>query len=144
VGESEEGIMASRLNPYVTFDGNAREAMEFYKTVFGGDLVVNTFGEYGTDDPAFADKTMHAQLEAEGGLTLMASDSPPGMAYSPGGNMAVSLSGEDGDELRGYWEGLSNGGTVTMPLEKQMWGDEFGMCVDRFGIPWMVNITQPR
>ena len=87
---------------------------------------------------------MHAQLEAEGGLALMASDSPPGMDHTAGDNIAVSLSGGDADELRGYWDKLSNGGTVTMPLEKQMWGDEFGMCTDRFGIPWMVNITQPR
>jgi len=136
--------MASILNPYVNFDGNAREAMEFYRDVFGGELTVNTFGEWGNDDPAVADKTMHAQLDTERGFTLMASDTPPGMELSMGSNITISLSGEDGDELRGYWDKLSSGGTVTMPLEKQMWGDEFGMCVDRFGIPWMVNITQPK
>jgi PhnB protein len=136
--------MASILNPYVNFDGNAREAMEFYRDVFGGELRVNTFGEWGNDDPAVADKTMHAQLDTERGFTLMASDTPPGMELSTGSNITISLSGEDGDELRGYWDKLSSGGTVTMPLEKQMWGDEFGMCVDRFGIPWMVNITLPK
>ena len=136
--------MPSRLNPYVTFDGNAREAMSFYKDVFGGELTINTFGEYGTDDPAIADKTMHAQLETSQGFTLMASDTAPGMEHSPGNNIAVSLSGEDASELRGYWDKLSDGGTVIMPLEKQMWGDEFGMCVDPFGISWMVNIGQPR
>jgi PhnB protein len=86
---------------------------------------------------------MHAQLETDRGFTLMASDSPPGMERTAGDNIALSLSGEDADELRGYWEKLSNGGTVTVPLEKQMWGDEFGMCKDQFGVPWMVNITQP-
>jgi PhnB protein len=136
--------MASILNPYVNFDGNAREAMEFYRDVFGGELTVNTFGEWGNDDPAVADKTMHALLETERGFTLMASDTPPGMELATGSNITISLSGDDGHELRGYWEKLSSGGTVTMPLEKQMWGDEFGMCVDRFGIPWMVNITQPK
>lgn len=136
--------MASILNPYVNFDGNAREAMEFYRDVFGGELTVNTFGEWGNDDPAVADKTMHALLETERGFTLMASDTPPGMELATGSNITISLSGEDADELRGYWGKLSSGGTVTMPLEKQMWGDEFGMCVDRFGIPWMVNITQPK
>jgi len=136
--------MASRLNPYVTFAGNAREAMSFYRDVFGGELTINTFGEYGTDDPALADKTMHAQLETSQGFTLMASDTAPGMEHSPGNNIAVSLSGEDDGELRGFWDKLSDGGTVVMPLEKQMWGDEFGMCVDRFGISWMVNIGQPR
>jgi PhnB protein len=136
--------MPSRLNPYVTFDGNAREAMSFYKDVFGGELTINTFGEYGTDDPALADKTMHAQLETSQGFTLMASDTAPGMEHSPGNNIAVSLSGEDANELRGYWDKLSDGGSVVMPLEKQMWGDEFGMCVDPFGISWMVNIGPPR
>ena len=97
-------------------------------------------------DTPDADKIMHAQLETDSGFTLMASDTPPGMGmeHNPGDNISISLSGDDADELRGYWEKLSAGGTVTMPLEKQMWGDEFGMCVDRFGIPWMVNISQPQ
>lgn len=133
--------MTSRMNPYVNFDGNAREAMEFYQQVFGGDLHVNTFGEYGDPAAPGADKLMHAQLEAENGLTLMASDLPPGMSATAGNNITISLSGEDDAELRGYWEQLSDGGAVAVPLEKQMWGDEFGMCTDRFGIPWMVNIT---
>ena len=134
--------MASRLNPYISFDGNAREAMEFYKSVFGGDLTVNTFGEYGSQDQPGADKIMHAQLETDSGFTLMASDTPPGMPYQPGTNIAISLSGDEGDKLRGYWEKLSGGGMVTMPLEKQMWGDEFGMCTDQYGTGWMVNIGQ--
>jgi PhnB protein len=136
--------MASRLNPYIGFESSARQAMEFYREVFGGDLRVNTFGEYGSPDAAEADKVMHAQLETDRGFTLMASDTPAGMQRNPGDNITISLSGDDGDELRGYWEKLSDGGTVTMPLEKQMWGDEFGMCTDRFGVPWMVNITQPQ
>jgi len=134
--------MASRLNPYLGFDGNARDAMEFYRSVFGGELNVSTFGESGMPDGPGADKVMHAQLETPAGFTLMASDTPPGMDYTaPNGTISVSLSGNDQD-LRGYWEKLSDGGTVTMPLEKQMWGDEFGMCTDRYGIPWMVNIGQ--
>jgi PhnB protein len=133
--------VASRLNPYISFSSNAREAMEFYKTVFGGNLSLNTFGEFGSDDAPIANNVMHSQLETDNGFTLMASDTPPGMDHSPGNNMAISLSGDDAGELRGYWDKLSDGGTVTMPLEKQMWGDEFGMCVDRFGVPWMVNIA---
>ena len=136
--------MASRLNPYIGFDGTAREAMEFYKEVFGGELTVNTFGEFGSQGAPDADKIMHSQLETDRGFTLMASDTPSGMWRTSGDNITISLSGEDGGELRGYWEKLSDGGNVTMPMEKQMWGDEFGMCIDRFGIPWMVNITQPR
>jgi PhnB protein len=136
--------VASRLNPYISFTDNARQAMEFYRDVFGGTLSLNTFGEFGTEDSAIADKIMHGMLETDSGFTLMGADTPPGVEHSPGNNIAVSLSGDDADELRGYWEKLSDGGSVSVPLEKQMWGDEFGMCVDRFGIPWMVNIGQPQ
>ena len=133
--------MASRLNPYINFRDNARQAMEFYQSVFGGDLVLHTFGEYGSPDTPAANNIMHGMLETPNGFTLMASDAPPGMEHSPTGNMSISLSGDDADELRGYWEKLSAGGNVAVPLEKQMWGDEFGMCEDQFGVPWMVNIT---
>jgi PhnB protein len=134
--------MASRLNPYISFESDARQAMEFYQQVFGGNLEMNTFGEFGSQDGPEADKIMHAQLQTDSGFTLMASDTPAGMQRNPGDNIAISLSGDDAEALRGYWQQLSEGGSVTMPLEKQMWGDEFGMCVDRFGIPWMVNISQ--
>jgi PhnB protein len=136
--------MPSRLNPYISFNGNAREALEFYQSVLGGDLAVNTFGEFGQsggEHEAVADQIMHGQLENTAGYTIMAADTPPGMDYTPGTNFAVSLSGDDNDELRGYWEKLSQGGTVMVPLEKQMWGDEFGMCADKFGVTWMVNIA---
>jgi PhnB protein len=133
--------MASRLNPYISFVGNARQAMEYYESVFGGTLTVNTFGEFGERDSADADKVMHSMLETPSGYTLMASDTPPGMEHNPGNNITVSISGTEADELRGYWDKLSDGGTVTMPLEKQIWGDEFGSCIDRFGVPWMVNIV---
>jgi len=136
--------MASRLNPYISFDGNARQAMEFYKDVFGGTLTLSTFGEFGAQDAPGADKIMHGQLETDRGFTLMGADNPPGTEYQPGNNMAVSLSGDDAGELRGYWEKLSDGSAVPVPLEKQMWGDEFGMCADRFGVTWMVNIAQPQ
>ncbi|MDQ3782795.1 MAG: VOC family protein, partial [Actinomycetota bacterium] len=102
-----------------------------------------TFGEYGAADTPEADKIMHGMVETGDGMTLMGADTPPGMPYNLGDNMAVSLSGDDAGELRGYWDKLSDGGNVTMPLEKQMWGDEFGMCVDKFGVTWMVNIAQP-
>ena len=103
---------------------------------------MNTFAEFGMADSPDADKIMHGMLETDRGFTLMASDTPPGRPYQPGNDFAVSLSGDDAEDLRRYWEGLSDGGTVSVPLEKQMWGDEFGMCTDRFGIAWMVNIGQ--
>ena len=133
--------MASRLNPYISFQDNAREAVTFYQAALGGELALNTFGEYGDPNAPEANLVMHATLETPGGFTIMCADTPPGMQHNPGSNMAVSLSGDDGAELRGYWEKLSDGATVTVPLEKQMWGDEFGMLVDKFGIGWMVNIA---
>jgi PhnB protein len=132
--------MPSRLNPYLQFSDNARQAMEFYKNVFGGELTFNTFGEYGDANAPEANQIMHGQLETPSGFTLMGADTPPGMEFKPGTNFAVSLSGEDADELRGYWEKLADGATVTVPLEKQMWGDEFGQCIDKYGVAWMVNI----
>ncbi len=134
--------MASRLNPYFSFNGNSRQAMEFYQSVFGGALTLNTFAEFGAQGSPDADKIMHSMLETDSGFTLMGADTPTGMEHSPGNNLAVSLSGEEADELRGYWEKLSDGGTVSVPLEKQVWGDEFGMCVDQFGTAWMVNVNQ--
>jgi PhnB protein len=132
--------MGSILNPYIAFDGDAREAMEFYQSVLGGELKVMTFGESGMPGPN-ADQVMHAELNSDAGYTLMASDMPPGVDHKPGQNMSISLSGDDADRLRGYWSALSEGANVTMPLEKQMWGDEFGALVDRFGINWMVDIS---
>ena len=132
--------MAAQLNPYLTFAGTAREAMTFYQMVLGGDLTMNTFAEYGQEGEG-SDGIMHAHLETPQGFVLMASDTAPGQGegFTPGSNMSVSLSGDD-EALRRYWEGLTEGAKVTMQLEKQMWGDEFGMLTDRFGIPWMVNI----
>lgn len=134
--------MAVQLNPYLNFRGEARAALELYRSVFGGDLSLNTFAEFMPADQldaTDADNIMHASLRTPDGLELMAADVPQAMEISPNGT--VSLSGDDSERLRGYWDGLGAGGTVLMPLEKQMWGDEFGMLVDRFGVSWMVNIT---
>ena len=131
--------MATRLNPYLRFNGDAREAMEFYHSIFGGDLKVNTFGEFGMQDTPQADQLMHAQLETELGYTIMASDTPPGMGYNPGDTITVSLSGDE-EVLRTYFEMLAEGGKVGTPLEKQMWGDEYGDLVDKYGVSWMVNL----
>ena len=136
--------MASRLNPYLNFDGNARQALEFYASVFGGDLALTTFADFGRTGPPDADKIMHGQLETEAGYTLMAADIPSEIEVRPMAGFSVSLSGDDADVLHGYWEKLSASGTATMPMQKQAWGDEFGMCTDQFGVPWLVNISQPQ
>jgi PhnB protein len=132
----------TKLNPYIGFKDNAREAMEFYKSVFGGKLVLNTFSEFhASTDPSEDALIMHGMLEADNGMTLMGSDTPKRMEYAPGKNVSISLSGDDENELRGYWDKLKEGASVTMPLEKAMWGDTFGMLTDKFGIGWMVNIA---
>jgi PhnB protein len=136
--------MTSRLNPYLSFAGNARQAMEFYRDVFGGTLTLNTFGELGGMHGDDADKIMHGMLETDSGFTLMGADTPPGMDHNPGNTITVALSGDNADELRGYWKKLSDAGSVSVPLEKQVWGDEFGACEDQFGVPWLVNIGQPQ
>jgi PhnB protein len=136
--------MAAQLNPYISFKDNARAAMEFYRDVFGGELQINTFGQYGDPDAPGADLIMHSLLATPSGLALMGNDAPPGTDCQASGNISVSLSGgnsTDGDELRGYWAKLSADGTVITPFEKQVWGDEFGMCTDKFGVNWMVNVT---
>jgi PhnB protein len=134
--------MSTTLNPYLSFRSNARDAMNFYQSVFGGELTLSTFGDLQmAHDPAESDLIMHSVLETTGGLTLMGSDTPSDMEYAPGGSISVSLSGEDEAELRGYWDKLADGATVTMPLDKAPWGDSFGMLVDRFGVSWLVNIT---
>jgi PhnB protein len=136
--------MGITLNPYLNFRGNAREAMGFYEGVFGGTLNISTFGDYqAASDPSENDLIMHADLEAPGGIRFMGADMPTSMEFTPGTNFSMSLSGEDESELRGYFEKLSESGTVTMPLEKATWGDTFGMCTDRFGISWLVNVTAP-
>lgn len=134
--------MQTKLNPYINFKDNAREAMEFYRTVFGGKLTVSTFKEFhASQDPGEDNLVMHSQLDADNGMTLMASDTPNRMEYRPGTNMSISLSGDNEAELTSYYQKLSDGGTVTMPLEKAMWGDSFGMFVDKFGVQWLVNIA---
>ncbi len=134
--------MPTRLNPYLNFKDNTREAMEFYRTVFGGKLEMNTFKEFNaSQDPSEDDKIMHAMLDADNGITIMGADTPKAMEYKPGNTFSMSLSGENETELRAYFERLAEGGTVTMPLEKAAWGDTFGMCLDRFGVSWLVNVN---
>lgn len=134
--------MQSKLNPYLGFKDNAREAMEFYKTVFGGTLDIRTFEEFhASEDPAEAQKVMHSQLEADNGIIFMASDTPNSIGYKAGSSISMSLNGDNDEELSGYYTKLSEGGTVTMPLDVAPWGDKFGMVVDKFEVQWMVSIS---
>lgn len=135
--------MTSRLNPYLNFNGNARQALEFYADVFGGDLALSTYADFGRKEAPDADRIMHGALETDAGYMIMAADIPSDGEFHPAVGFSVSLSGDDADTLRGYWEKLSASGTTTMPMQKQIWGDEFGMCTDKFGISWLVDIADP-
>jgi len=134
--------MSTKLNPYISFKDNTREAMEFYHSIFGGKLAMNTFKEFNaSQNPSEDDKIMHSELESTNGLVFMASDTPDRMDYRPGTNFSMSLSGDNFAELSAYFEKLSAGGTVSQPLTLAPWGDTFGMLVDKFGIGWMVNVA---
>jgi PhnB protein len=133
--------MPMLLNPYFSFRDTAEEAMTSYRSVFGGELSISRFSEYGaSDDPAEQDKVMHSMLTTGTGMVLMASDTPNSMDLAVGDNVSVSVSGDDEAVMRGWWEALASGGTVTMPLEEAPWGGLFGMCTDRFGIHWMFSV----
>ena len=137
--------MQTKLNPYLSFKDNARQAMEFYQTVFGGKLTMSTFKEFNaSQDPAEDNKIMHSQLDTDNGLTLMGSDTPNSMEFHTGTNFSVSLSGDNEAELTTYFQKLSAGGTITAKLDKAPWGDSFGMCTDKFGVSWLVNIAGPK
>ncbi len=134
--------MTSKLNPYINFKDTAKGAMEFYHKAFGGNLVMSTFKEAGmTQDEVEGNKIMHAMLTVENGMIIMASDTPSHMTYNPGTNVSISLSGDNEEELKGYWEKLSAGGTISQPMMKAPWGDQFGMFTDKFGIQWLINIA---
>ena len=132
------------LNPYLNFRGQAREAMEFYQSVLGGELTVSTFGDFqmpGVEDDE-KDSIMHSQLTTPAGFTLMGSDVP---SHMPGeiSNGTLSISGNETDEIRGYFDALADGGEVGMPLDQAPWGDYFGQLTDKFGVSWLVNIAGP-
>ncbi len=131
------------LNPYLSFQREARSAMQFYQGVFGGELDISTFGEYEgmVQDPSEADLVMHAQLTTPDGFVLMASDTPTGVEYRKPAGISVSVSGDDEPKLERFWSALADGGTVTMPFDVPPWGGRFGMLTDRFGIDWMVAYT---
>ncbi len=131
--------MASKLNPYLTFDGDCEEAMRFYGEAFGAEPRIMTFRDAGMEEAG----VMHAALESPEGWTLFASDTHPAMPgeHVVGTNLQVSISGDEADRLREVFEKVTVDGTVIMPLEKQMWGDVYGLATDRFGIQWHVNIA---
>lgn len=136
--------MTVKLNSYISFNGDAKEAIAFYQTVFGGQVYSDTFGSFASPEmpveAADNDKIMHAYLQGSNGVELMLADTPTGMPYETGSRIALTLNGDDETTLREYWEKLAEGGNITVPLAKSPWGDIFGMVTDKFGVSWMVDI----
>jgi PhnB protein len=133
-----------RVNPYLTFDGRCEEAFDFYKSILGGDFdSMNRFSEMPEDsppEPGDEDLIMHMSLPMGDGHYLMGSDRPSSMGPGTvGDNVSVSVSVDDVDRARKIFEGLSDGGKVIMPFDRAFWGSDFGMCIDRFGVYWMVD-----
>ncbi len=142
------------VSPYLGFDGNCEEAFEFYRSVFGGEFDgVSRYSEMPPDaatspdaanSPADGDKIMHIALSIGNGQAIMGSDRPPGMGSTTfGDSVAISIFPDSSEEGRRIFDALSAGGRVTMPYERQFWGDDYGMLTDRFGINWMVDYTPP-
>jgi len=136
--------MSVNLNAYINFDGTATEALEFYKGVFGGEVFSDTFRSFASDEMPVPeqdlDKIMHGYLKGDNGIELMVSDAMSSMQIASGSNIQLSLSGDDEELLRGYWEKLGADGVISIPLDKAPWGAIFGMVKDKYGIDWMVNI----
>jgi PhnB protein len=131
------------LNPYLNFDGNAREAMEFYKTCLGAKLGIMTFGDSPMQSPPGSEKrVMHARL-TKGSLTLMASDTMPGMPFQQGTNFSLTIECETPQEVDTLFAALSAGGKVTMPVQETFWASRFGMLTDKFGVNWMLDLGKP-
>jgi PhnB protein len=133
--------MKTALMPYFNFNGNTAEAMKFYQSVLGGELTIQTFEDAKmAQRPEDKNRTMHAVLKNDM-LSFMASDGKPGQEVKFGDNVHITINGDDEKKLTGFFNKLSQGGTVVMPLGKQFWGDTFGMLTDKFGVHWMVNIS---
>jgi PhnB protein len=132
-----------QINTYLIFDGNCAEAMRFYERTLGGTLeTMMTHGESpiaAQTPPDSANRILHARLVGDGGMVLMASDAMVRRSYEGMKNFSVSLIYPAVAEARRVFDALADGGRVTMPFEKTFWAKGFGMLVDRFGTPWMLN-----
>lgn len=137
--------MKANLTPYRRFPGTTAEAMDFYREIFDGELTAMPFSDVHSPEEVgdAGDLIMHAELHVDSHPVLFASDVPPGMDVTRGEDTPLSLTGgkEQEEELRGYWEKLSDGAAITMELEAVPWGAVYGALVDRYGTSWMFNIS---
>jgi len=130
-----------QLNPYLLFNGNCEAAFKFYERTLGGkiELLLPHEGTPAENSvpPEWREKIMHGRMTLNG-QTIMASDAPPGRYAQPQG-FSINLGFEDPGEAERVFHALAEGGKVNMPIQETFWAQRFGMAVDRFGIPWMVN-----
>jgi PhnB protein len=137
--------MTIETTTHLNFDGDARAALDFYATVFGGAATTVTYGQMGaSDDPAWADRIVFGQVTTEAGLRVMAFDVWPGQPYGQGTNaFYVFVHGTDPDEVTRYWDGLSEGAEVRQPLGPSAWAPLAGQLRDRFGVVWALDVAAP-
>ena len=135
--------MSVKSTTHLNFRGDARAALEFYQSVFGGDLAAVTYKDAGNvQEPDEADQVMWGQVAADNGFHVMAYDVPSRLAYHQGENaFFVSVRGETVEEIAGYWEKLSGGATIVQPLGPAGWAPAYGMLKDRFGVVWVVDVV---
>ncbi|MCD2423556.1 VOC family protein [Niabella pedocola] len=135
------------ITPYLNFNGDAAEALDFYTQALGGQVVHRqTFGDTQADFPSpesHKDKIMHALFNA-GALNFMVSDCPPDVSVTSGSNVSLALNFEDEEAIVKTFNAMAAGGTITMPLQDTFWGAKFGMITDRFGVSWMFNYDKPK
>ena len=134
--------MAITTTTHLNFRGDARAALELYRSVFGGDVVVVTYADAGAaqDGPA-ADQVMWGQVQGGAGIHVMAYDVPAGLPWEPGRNaFFVSVRGDSAEEVTGYWQGLAEGATVVQDLAPSGWAPLYGMLTDRFGVTWVLDV----
>ncbi len=133
--------MSITVTPHLNFRGNARQALEFYRSVFGGELILTSYADMGNTEPAEADRVVWGQVSADNGFRIMAYDVYDHLPWDQGKDpFFVSVRGSDSDELDGYWSKLADGATVTVPLAPSQWAPLYGMLTDRFGITWVLDI----
>ena len=130
------------ITPYVNLTGNAEEALEFYKSIFGGEVDIMRYAgspAAGMAPPEYGNKVMHGSLKVDGCVLLMMNDATPDRADGPRGGFALAFGTEDESKASAVFNKLAEGGKIEMPLENTFWGAKFGMLEDKFGISWMVN-----
>ncbi len=134
-----------QITPYLNFNGNAKEALDFYAKAFNGEIVQSsTFGESNmAQDESMKNKILHAVFEA-GDLKFMVSDCPPGVSVQPGDQVSLSLNFTNLEAIENTFAALAEGGSITMPIQDTFWGARFAMTKDKFGVHWMFNYDYPK